>query len=252
MHVNNYLRWRKTVWKIKYIIFKHVFFEIGVLNGTGSRSRSLHSPPLAFDEIEKRVTAPIAYSQSQHRHDIPSLIQSEPAASNASIPDGVADLAARPISASQNIEKFYKTLPPIHSHRQQKQRRNKYVTSSNKSGQLLEPQRRIVRFIKYMKWIKTNELYQILFWLNVCVCLSYDLITWYFLSFSSSCTHMNAQYDFFSFLWWLSVSDKITPNFWIIYENQVCLFAFKIFFIGTTCLLTEKCILNDLISFYYQ
>jgi len=120
-----------------------------VLNGT--EARSLHSPPLAFDEIEKRVTAPLAYSQSQHLHDIPSLIQSEPPASNGSIPDGVADLTARPISASQKIEKFYKTLPPIHSHRQQKQRRNKYVTSSNKSGQVLDTQRRIVRFIKYMK-----------------------------------------------------------------------------------------------------
>ncbi|UJR10636.1 hypothetical protein I4U23_014832 [Adineta vaga] len=119
----------------------------GILNNTASRS--LHSPPIAFEEIEKRVTAPLSY----HQNDRPPFTQSEPTAYNHSIPDDAAiaaDLSARPMSSSQNIQNRYKALPPIQSQRQ-KQRRNQYMLSSNKTEQLLQNQRRIVRFIKHMK-----------------------------------------------------------------------------------------------------
>jgi hypothetical protein len=113
------------------------FFGIGILNGTVSRS--LHSPPVAFEEIEKRVSGPLPYSsQRQHRNKI-------------SIPGDAADLTARPMSSNQNAQYRYKALPPIHSQQQQKQRRNGNVPSSNRSDQLLDNQRRISRFIKHIK-----------------------------------------------------------------------------------------------------
>ncbi|CAF1065974.1 unnamed protein product [Adineta steineri] len=122
----------------------------GVLNG--NVSRSLHSPPIAFEEIEKRVTAPIPYSQNQRHPTMHPFTQSEPTAYNNSLPDdgAIADLTARPISASQNIQNPYKPLPPIYSQRQ-KQRRNKQILLSNKTDHLLQNQRRIVRFIRQMK-----------------------------------------------------------------------------------------------------
>jgi hypothetical protein len=128
---------------------KHSFFRLGVLNGTASRS--LHSPPVAFDEIEKRVTAPLPYTQNPHRNKIPSFAQSEPITRGNSIPSDAADLAARPMSSSQNVPYRSKALPPIIRSQQQKPRRNENVLSSSKSGQLLENQRRIVRLIKHIK-----------------------------------------------------------------------------------------------------
>ncbi|CAF1253041.1 unnamed protein product [Adineta ricciae] len=115
----------------------------GILNPPAARS--LHSPPIAFEEIEKRVAAPLPYIQ----HDRPPFTQSEPTAYNHSIPDenAVAIDSTRP---SENIQNRYKALPPIQSQRQ-KQRRNKYALASNKTEQLLQNQRRIVRFIKQMK-----------------------------------------------------------------------------------------------------
>ncbi|CAF3746890.1 unnamed protein product [Adineta steineri] len=122
----------------------------GVLNG--NVSRSLHSPPIAFEEIEKRVTAPIPYSQNQRPTNMHPFTQSEPTAYNNSLLDdgAIADLTARPISASQNLQNPYKPLPPIYSQRQ-KQRRNKQILLSNKTDNILQNQRRIVRFIRQMK-----------------------------------------------------------------------------------------------------
>jgi hypothetical protein len=126
------------------------FFGIGILNGTVSRS--LHSPPVAFEEIEKRVSGPLPYSsQRQHRNKITSFVQSEPTQRDSSIPGDAADLTARPMSSNQNAQYRYKALPPIHSQQQQKQRRNGNVPSSNRSDQLLDNQRRISRFIKHIK-----------------------------------------------------------------------------------------------------
>ncbi len=149
-HVNNYLQWKKMVQKNQiYPFFKSIFFWIGVLNGTASRS--LHSPPIAFEDIEKRVSAPLPYSQNQHRNKIPSFIQSEPIIRDNSIPGEAADLTARPMTSSRNIPYRSKALPPIIRSQQQKQNRNGNISSSNKSEQLLENQRRIARFIKHIK-----------------------------------------------------------------------------------------------------
>ncbi|CAF2796492.1 unnamed protein product [Rotaria sp. Silwood2] len=123
-----------------------------VLNGTVSRS--LHSPPVAFEELEKRVSEPLSYSQNYHRNKIPSCIQSEPTKHDNSMPSDVADSIARPMSSSKNVPYRYKALPPIQQQQQQqlqKQRRNGNIVSSNKSEQLLETQRRIARFIKHIK-----------------------------------------------------------------------------------------------------
>ncbi|CAF3576825.1 unnamed protein product [Rotaria sordida] len=121
-----------------------------VLNGTVSRP--LHSPPVAFEELEKRVSEPLSYSQNYHHNKIPSGIQSEPIVRDNSIPNDVADSTARPISSSKNIPHRYKALPPIQQQQQQqRQRRNGNITSSNKSEQLLANQRRISRFIKHIK-----------------------------------------------------------------------------------------------------
>ncbi|CAF3575245.1 unnamed protein product [Rotaria socialis] len=123
-----------------------------VLNG--AVSRSLHSPPVAFEELEKRVPAPLSYSQNYRRNKITS-IHSEPAShDNSSIPNDAADLIARSMPSSQNLSYRYKALPPIHyqqQQQQQQQRRNRNTISSNKSEQLLENQRRIARFIKHIK-----------------------------------------------------------------------------------------------------
>ena len=91
------------------------------------------------------VAAPLPYTQ----HDRPPFTQSEPTAYNHSIPDENAVIidSTRP---SENIPNRYKALPPIQSQRQ-KQRRNKYTLASNRTEQLLQNQRRIVRFIKQMK-----------------------------------------------------------------------------------------------------
>ncbi|CAF0895169.1 unnamed protein product [Rotaria sp. Silwood1] len=122
----------------------------GVLNGTVSRS--LHSPPVAFEELEKRVSEPLSYSQNYHPNKIPSCIQSEPTKRDNSVSGNVADSIARPMSTSKNIPYRYNALPPIQQQQQQqKQRRNGNILASNKSGQLIENQRRIARFIKHVK-----------------------------------------------------------------------------------------------------
>jgi hypothetical protein len=130
-----------------------------VLNGTASRS--LHSPPVAFEEIERRVSGPLPFSHSQNQqyssishHQNPSFAQSEPSTRDSSIPGDAADLMARPMSSSHHVPYRHKTLPPIHPPQQQQQqqlRRNGSVPSSNKSEQLMENQRRIARFIKHIK-----------------------------------------------------------------------------------------------------
>ncbi|UJR35192.1 hypothetical protein I4U23_027959 [Adineta vaga] len=125
----------------------------GVLTGTAGRS--LHSPPVAFEEIERRVNAPLPLSHPQNQqlgsivhHKNSSFIQSEPPSRDSSIHGDAADMTARPISSAQNVPYRHKTLPPIHP---QQQRRNGSVPSSNKADQLLENQRRIARFIKNIK-----------------------------------------------------------------------------------------------------
>ncbi len=130
-------------------------FYIGVLNGTASRS--LHSPPVAFDEIERRVSGPLPFSHPQNpplssivHNKNSSFIQSEPPSRDSSIHGDAADLIARPMSSAYNMAYRNKTLPPIHPQKQQ-QRHNGSVPSSNKSEQLLENQRRIARFIKHIK-----------------------------------------------------------------------------------------------------
>jgi hypothetical protein len=126
---------------------------IGVLNGTVSRS--LHSPPVAFEEIERRVTGPLPLSHSQNHQSSsiahkrnPSSVQSEPPTRDSSLPGDAADLMARPMSSALNVPYRHKTLPPIYP---QQQHRNGSVPTSNKSDQLLENQRRIARFIKHIK-----------------------------------------------------------------------------------------------------
>ncbi|CAF0717704.1 unnamed protein product [Adineta steineri] len=126
----------------------------GVLNGTASRS--LHSPPVAFEEIERRVSGPLPYSHPQNQqlasiahNKNSSYIHSEPPSRDSSIHGDAADTIARPMSSTHNIPYRHKTLPPIHP--QQQQRRNGSGPASNKSEQLLENQRRIARFIKNIK-----------------------------------------------------------------------------------------------------
>ncbi len=130
---------------------KHSWFTsfcLGVLNGTASRS--LHSPPVAFEEIERRVSGPIPFSHTQSQQ-FSSVVQSEPPTRDSSLPGDAADLLARPMSSAHNIPYRHKTLPPIYPQQQQQQRRNGSVPSPNKGEQLLENQRRIARFIKHIK-----------------------------------------------------------------------------------------------------
>ncbi len=126
-----------------------------MLNGTASRS--LHSPPVAFEEIERRVSGPLPYShtQSQQFSTIPphqrhSSTQSERSIHDGSLPGDTADLMARPMSSSHTVPYRHKPLPPIHPQPQQ-QRRNGNVPSSNKAEELMANQRRIARFIKHIK-----------------------------------------------------------------------------------------------------
>ena len=121
---------------------------------TGTASRSLHSPPVAFEEIERRVSGPLLFSHTQNQplssiaqHKNPSFIQSEPPSRDSSIHGDAADMTARPMSSAHNVPYRHKTLPPIHP----QQRRNGSGPTSNKSDQLLENQRRIARFIKHIK-----------------------------------------------------------------------------------------------------
>jgi hypothetical protein len=116
-----------------------------VLNGTASRS--LHSPPVAFEEIEKRVTGPLPYSQNTFS----SFIKSEPITRDNSIPGDVAEVMARPMSSYQHTPYRSKALPPIARSQERKSRRSGNNLSSNKTDQLLENQRRIARFIKHIK-----------------------------------------------------------------------------------------------------
>lgn len=120
---------------------------LGVLNG-----RSLHSPPMAFEEIERRVPAPLPFTQRENRNKIPSFVQSEPLTRDSSLPGGdAADTTARALSSNQQIPQRGKALPPIIRSQQPRQRRNGHLLSSTKSDQLLENQRRIARFIKHIK-----------------------------------------------------------------------------------------------------
>ena len=138
-----------------FSFFKYILLCIGILNGTANRS--LHSPPVAFEEIERRVSGPLPLSHSQNQplssiahHKNSSYPQSEPPTRDSSLPGDAADLMARPMSSTHNVPYRHKTLPPIHP-QQQQQRRNGNVPSSNKSEQLIENQRRIARFIKHIK-----------------------------------------------------------------------------------------------------
>ncbi|CAF1502229.1 unnamed protein product, partial [Adineta ricciae] len=131
------------------------FKKNGVLNGTAARS--LHSPPVAFEEIERRVIAPLPLPHASTQqlgsvlhHKNSSFIQSEPPSRDNSVQGDAADMMARPLSSAHQVPYRHKTLPPIHPQPQQ-QRRNGSVPSSNKSDQLLENQRRIARFIKNLK-----------------------------------------------------------------------------------------------------
>ncbi|CAF0764701.1 unnamed protein product [Rotaria sp. Silwood1] len=126
----------------------------GVLNG--KTDRSLHSPPVAFEEIERRISGPLPFSHSQNQqyssivhNQNTSFIQSEPSTHDNSLPGDTADLMARPMSSSHSVPYRHKTLPPIYP--QQQQRRNGSIPSTNKTEQLLENQRRIARFIKHIK-----------------------------------------------------------------------------------------------------
>ncbi len=127
-----------------------------MLNGTASRS--LHSPPVAFEEIERRVSGPLPFSHTQSQqfstitpHQHPSFVQSEPSTHDGSLPGDTADLMARPMSSSHTVPYRHKPLPPIHPQQSQQQRRNGSVPSSNKAEQLMANQRRIARFIKHIK-----------------------------------------------------------------------------------------------------
>ncbi|CAF2941831.1 unnamed protein product [Rotaria sp. Silwood2] len=131
----------------------------GVLNG--KTGRSLHSPPVAFEEIERRVSGPSLFSHSQNQpyssiahNQNSSFVQSEPSTRDNSLPGDAADLMARPMSSSHSVPYRHKTLPPIYPpppQQQQQQRRNGSVPSTNKAEQLLENQQRIARFIKHIK-----------------------------------------------------------------------------------------------------
>ena len=116
-----------------------------MLNG-----RSLHSPPVAFEEIEKRVPAPLPFTQ-RDQNKLPSFARSEPLTHDSSLPGDAADLMARPMSSNQHVPSHSKPLPPIIRGHPGRQRRNAHLLASNKSNQLLENQRRITRFIKNIK-----------------------------------------------------------------------------------------------------
>lgn len=122
--------------------------KTGVLNGTASRA--LHSPPVAFEEIERRVSGPLPYAYASNQQN-PFFAQSEPPTRDSSLPGDAADLMARPISSTQSVPYRHKTLPPIQPQNQQQIRRNGSVPAPNKADQLLENQRRIARFIKHIK-----------------------------------------------------------------------------------------------------
>lgn len=117
---------------------------------------------MAFEQLEKRVSETLPYSQNYHRTKIPAL-QSGTQRHYSSIPSDTADVMARSISSSKKIPYRYKALPPI-SHQQQtyqqqlqqqqhrqKQRLNGHTVLPNKSEQLIEHQRRIARLIKHIK-----------------------------------------------------------------------------------------------------
>jgi hypothetical protein len=128
----------------------YVCFCIGVLNGTVSRS--LHSPPVAFEEIERRVSGPLPFSHTQSQQFSTINPQQHPSSVHStrdgSLPGDTADLMARPMSSAQTVPYRHKPLPPIHP---QPQRRNGSVPSSNKADELMANQRRIARFIKHIK-----------------------------------------------------------------------------------------------------
>ena len=109
---------------------------------------------MAFEELEKRVAQPLSYSDNYHRGKVP-YIQSESTTHDNSIPNDAADLMTKSLSSQKTAPYRYKALPPIHQQQPQqqqpKQRRNGTRTSSNKSEQLIENQRRIAQFIKHIK-----------------------------------------------------------------------------------------------------
>lgn len=130
---------------------------LGVLNGTVSRS--LHTPPVAFAEIERRVPAPLPYSQAPGlpRPKMPSVSISEVNTRDNSLHGDAADQMARPMSSNYQAQYRLKTLPPIPSQtqqpaQQQSKRRPKGLSpGSSQADQLLANQRRIARFIKHIK-----------------------------------------------------------------------------------------------------
>jgi hypothetical protein len=115
-------------------------------------SRSRHSPPIAFDNIERVVNGPLPYSQAsnQQRQKVPSFVHSEPATRDNSLPGDIADAISRPLSSTRNTQYRSKMLPPIRSQTQQ-QRLKDVNSSSIGAEQLLANQRRIARFIKHIK-----------------------------------------------------------------------------------------------------
>ncbi|CAF0992035.1 unnamed protein product [Rotaria sordida] len=130
----------------------------GVLSG--KTGRSLHSPPVAFEEIERRVSGPLPISHQQNQqypsivhNQNSSFVQSEPSTRDNTLPGDTADLMARPMSSSYGVSYRHKPLPPINPQQlqQQQQGRRGSVPSTNKAEQLLENQRRIARFIKHIK-----------------------------------------------------------------------------------------------------
>ena len=139
---------------LRWKILIRLIFLSGVLNGTASRS--LHSPPVAFEEIERRVSGPLQYSHttsqqqfsSNNSRQRPSVAPSESSTRDGSLPGDNADLIARPMSAAHTVPYRHKALPPIQP---QQSRRNGSVPSSSKPDPLLENQRRIARFIKHIK-----------------------------------------------------------------------------------------------------
>ena len=141
-------RWRRSAWRCEWDDVC-----LGVLNG--HVARSLHSPPVAFEDIERRVNGPLPYSQvsSQQRQKFSPFVHSEPGTRDSSIPGDAADLLARPMSSTHNAQYRLKTLPPIQSQATQQQRPKGLSPSSNKADQLLANQRRIARFIKHIKWL---------------------------------------------------------------------------------------------------
>lgn len=125
------------------LIFQRTFlfrFFLGILNGT-TASRNLHSPPLAFDNIERRVSGPLPFSTNFH---------SEPASRDGSVAEQTADPSARPMSSNRFGPTRPKALPPI---RPQGERRREELSLSqtNKVEQLAQNKQRIARFIKHIK-----------------------------------------------------------------------------------------------------